>query len=90
LRQKEAKAEAEEAARERSELEARRPARAGPAAAKGEEAASIACDFCQKVVKGKRRSHMFQRLEYAYCTTKCVKGHQRESTAAAATRRSQQ
>ncbi|KAL7540273.1 hypothetical protein ACHAXR_009995 [Thalassiosira sp. AJA248-18] len=49
--------------------------------------ASNVCDFCQKVVKGKRRSQMFQRLEYAYCSTECVKRHQRELMAAAATAR---
>ena len=46
--------------------------------------ASNACDFCQKVCKGKRRSQMFSRLEYVYCGTDCVKKHQRELTAAAA------
>ena len=42
------------------------------------------CDFCQKVCKGKRRSQMFSRLEYIYCSTDCVKKHQRELSAAAA------
>ena len=50
-------------------------------------AASNACDFCQKVVRGKRRSQMFQRLDFAYCSTECVRRHQRELTAAAATAR---
>jgi len=49
--------------------------------------ATNACDFCQKIVKGKKRSQMFQRLEYAYCSTDCVKRHQRELMAAAATAR---
>lgn len=49
--------------------------------------ATNVCDFCQQVVKGKRRSQMFQRLEYAYCSTECVKRHQRELMAAAATAR---
>lgn len=49
--------------------------------------ATNVCDFCQQVVKGKRRSQMFQRLEYAYCSTECVKRHQRELVAAAATAR---
>ena len=40
------------------------------------------CDFCGKRVK--RRSDMFQRLEYVYCTTECVKRHQRELMAARA------
>jgi hypothetical protein len=92
----EEKAEAEEAAaRERSELEAKRREEEARRARDGlrpkaSSAVSNACDFCQKVVKGKKRSQMFQRLQYAYCTTECVKGHQRELTAAAATRRSQQ
>lgn len=40
------------------------------------------CDFCQKNCK--RKSKMFIRLEYAYCSTDCVKRHQRELTAGAA------
>lgn len=40
------------------------------------------CDFCQMTCK--RRSKMFTRLEYAYCSTDCVKRHQRELTAGAA------
>lgn len=50
-------------------------------------AATNACDFCQKVAKGKRRSQMFRRLDYAYCSTECVRRHQRELMAAAATAR---
>uniref|UniRef100_A0A7S4JVM2 VLRF1 domain-containing protein n=1 Tax=Odontella aurita TaxID=265563 RepID=A0A7S4JVM2_9STRA len=45
-------------------------------------AADNACDFCQKPCK--RRSQMFTRLEFAYCSTECVKRHQRELTARAA------
>ena len=48
---------------------------------------SNVCDFCQMIVKGKRRSQMFHRLDYAYCSTECVKRHQRELMAAAATAR---
>jgi hypothetical protein len=44
-----------------------------------------ACDFCQKTVK--KKSSMFQRLQYYYCSTECVKRHQRELAAAAATAR---
>ena len=44
-----------------------------------------ACDFCQKAVK--KKSSMFQRLQYYYCSTECVKRHQRELAAAAATAR---
>lgn len=43
------------------------------------------CDFCQKSVK--KKSSMFQRLQYYYCSTDCVKRHQRELAAAAATAR---
>lgn len=43
-----------------------------------------ACDFCQKVSKGKRRSQMLQRLDYAYCSSECVQNHKRELMAAAA------
>ena len=43
------------------------------------------CDFCDKVCKNKRRSQMFRRLEYAYCSTDCVRKHQKELMAAAAT-----
>lgn len=46
--------------------------------------ASNACDYCQKVCKGKKRSQMFSRLEYVYCSTDCVRKHQRELTASAA------
>ena len=49
--------------------------------------ASNVCDFCQKAAKGKRRSQMFQRLNYVYCSTDCVKKHQRELMAAAAAAR---
>ena len=43
-----------------------------------------ACDYCQKVCKDKSRSQMFSRLEFVYCSTDCVRKHQRELTAAAA------
>lgn len=45
-------------------------------------AAENACDFCQKT--GTKRSQMFKRLDYVYCSTDCVRAHQRELTAAAA------
>lgn len=44
-----------------------------------------ACDYCQTIVK--KKSGMFQRLQYYYCSTDCVKNHQRELMAAAATAR---
>ena len=46
--------------------------------------AANACDYCQKVCKGKIRSRKFSRLEFVYCSTDCVRKHQRELTAAAA------
>mmetsp|Transcript_1417 Transcript_1417/g.3342 ORF Transcript_1417/g.3342 Transcript_1417/m.3342 type:complete len:855 (+) Transcript_1417:24-2588(+) len=49
--------------------------------------ASNACDYCQKVCRGKSRAQMFSRLEFVYCSTDCVRKHQRELTAAAATAR---
>ena len=42
------------------------------------------CDFCQTVCKGKRRSQMFQRLDYKYCSSECVQKHKRELMAKAA------
>ena len=48
--------------------------------------AANACDYCQKVT-GKRRSQMFQKLDYIYCSSDCVKKHQRELSAAAAAKR---
>jgi hypothetical protein len=42
------------------------------------------CDFCQTVVKGRKRKDMFSRLEYAYCSAECVQKHKRELMAAAA------
>lgn len=40
------------------------------------------CDFCQKKVI--KRSQMFFRIGYAYCSTDCVRAHQRELMATAA------
>jgi len=78
--------ERKESARREEEEDARR-VRDGLKPKKASGGASNACDFCQKVVRGKRRSQMFQRLEYAYCRTECVRRHQRELMAAAATAR---
>lgn len=47
-------------------------------------AASNVCDFCQTLCKGRKRSQMFKRLEYAYCSTECVQKHKRELMAKAA------
>jgi uncharacterized protein YhaN len=46
--------------------------------------ATNVCDFCQKACKGKRRSQMFQRLDYVYCSSDCVQKHKRELMAQAA------
>jgi hypothetical protein len=50
----------------------------------GGRAATNVCDYCQKVCVGKRRRDMYQRLEYAYCSTDCVQKHKRELMASAA------
>jgi hypothetical protein len=47
------------------------------------KAAENACDFCNSVAV-KRRKDMFFKLDWAYCSTECVKGHQRELSAKAA------
>jgi hypothetical protein len=83
-KQKERKA-AEEVEKLAKEEEAKRT-RAGlqpkvPSSKPGE----YSCDFCQKICK--RKSQMFQRLDFYYCSTECVKRHQRELMAAAATAR---
>lgn len=49
------------------------------------KAGQYACDFCQNICK--RKSLMFARLEYYYCSTECVKKHQRELMASAAAAR---
>ena len=98
LRQKERKAQdqkekteedyrvKEEEEKKKVEEDARRT-RAGlqpkPATAK----ASIVCDFCQKDCKGKRKSQLFSRLDFLYCSSDCMRKHQRELMAAAATAR---
>lgn len=46
--------------------------------------ATNVCDFCQTVCKGRKRSQMLKRLEYAYCSTECVQNHKRELMAKAA------
>jgi len=51
---------------------------------KAAAAGGTACDFCQKVVKGRKRRDMFSRLEYVYCSADCVNKHKRELMAAAA------
>jgi hypothetical protein len=46
--------------------------------------ATNVCDFCHTTCKGKRQSQMFQRLDYAYCSSECVQKHKRELMAQAA------
>lgn len=48
---------------------------------------SVVCDFCQKDCKGKRKSQLFSRLDFLYCSSECMRKHQRELMAAAATAR---
>jgi len=78
------KAEEEEEAKQRAEEEAKR-ARAGLTPKNTARAGEHLCDFCQKACK--RKSQMFARLDFYYCSTDCVKKHQRELTAAAAAAR---
>jgi len=84
------KAAAEEAAmKERQEAEKKQQeedAKRMRDGLKPKTKASNACDYCQKVT-GKRRSQMFQKLDYVYCSSDCVKKHQRELSAAAAAKR---
>ena len=40
------------------------------------------CDCCKKPIRG--RKNVFKRLEYQYCSTKCVNDHKRELMASAA------
>ena len=47
----------------------------------------LTCDFCQKDCKGKRKSQLFSRLDFLYCSSNCMRNHQRELMAAAATAR---
>lgn len=49
--------------------------------------ANNVCDFCQTAKKGLKRSSMFKRLDYVYCSTDCVEKHKRELMAAAAMKR---
>jgi hypothetical protein len=81
----------EEAAKQRQEEEKKKQMEEAKRVRDGlkpkSSTASNVCDFCQQVAKVKRRSQMFQRLDYVYCSTDCVKKHQRELMAAAAAAR---
>ena len=72
----------EEEERKQRDEDAKR-ARAGLKPKQG--GSSLNCDFCQ--IACKRKSQMFARLDYLYCSTDCVKKHQRELRAAAASAR---
>jgi hypothetical protein len=78
------KVEEEEEAKQRAEEEAKR-VRAGLTPKNAGRAGEHLCDFCQKACK--RKSQMFARLDFYYCSTDCAKKHQRELTAAAAAAR---
>ena len=47
----------------------------------------LMCDFCQKDCTGKRKSQLFNRLDFVYCSPDCMRKHQRELMAAAAAAR---
>lgn len=72
----------EEKELEQKEMEAKR-VRAGLAPKKPSLASNV-CDYCHQTKKGMKRSQMFQRLDFWYCSTDCVKKHQRELSANAA------
>jgi len=76
------KAKDEEEAKERTEEEARRIRAGLPKTSKAARVGERPCDFCVKVCK--RRSQMFERLDFYYCSTDCVKQHQRKLSAGAA------
>ena len=84
------KAEAEEEQRQQEEAEAAKKQEEEAKRVrhglqpKVESAGGSVCDFCQKVVKGRKRKDMFSRLDYVYCTAECVQKHKRELMAAAA------
>ena len=42
------------------------------------------CDFCQTACVGQKRTNMFKRLDFSYCTTECLQKHKRELMASAA------
>jgi hypothetical protein len=92
-RQKEKKAKAKAAAQEAesrriAEQEAKQAAEEAKRARDGLAAkptGANACDYCQKVCKGRNASkNMFRRMAYKYCSTECVNTHKRELMAAAA------
>ena len=93
-RQKERKAlekkkAAEEERRVKEEEEAKKKEEDAKRARAGlkPKVSGVLCDFCQKDCKGKRKSQLFFRLDFLYCSSECMRKHQRELMAAAATAR---
>jgi hypothetical protein len=90
-RQKEQKAKEKKQAEEKARLERQKEeeeqqkldAKRGlkPKASSNSNESNI-CDFCQK--RTMKRTQMFFRIGYAYCSTDCVRAHQRELMATAA------
>lgn len=78
------KARMDEDLKMKQEEEAKR-VRAGLASKMTTKPGEYACDFCQKICK--RKASMFSRLDFSYCSMDCVRKHQRELTAAAASAR---
>jgi len=76
--------EAEKMEKEQQEKE-KEAARIRAGLAEKSKLAENACDFCGKECR--RRRDMFERLTWIYCSTDCVKKHQRELSAAAALKR---
>ena len=74
----------EEAEEERKQEEDAKRVRDGLKPKTASVAGGTSCDFCQKVVRGKKRKDMYSRLDYVYCTADCVQKHKRELVAAAA------
>ncbi len=73
-----------EAEEKKEKEENARRVRAGLKPKAGGSKGQTLCDFCQKDCTGKRKSQLFTRLDFIYCSTDCMKKHQRELMAAAA------
>ena len=74
---KEKKAKERQAQEEAAVKQAQQEKEAEQAKAEGRT-----CDCCKKPIRG--RKNVFKRLEYQYCSTKCVNDHKRELMASAA------
>jgi hypothetical protein len=90
LEQQKAKEE-ERLAKEKEEMKEKeenaRRVRAGLKPKSASAKNSVLCDYCQTDCKGKRKSQLFTRLNFLYCSSDCMRKHQRELMAAAATAR---